>query len=197
MNIIRLADLIAVPWKNGGGTTREYAVYPHGAGTGDFEWRISRARVAASGAFSHFAGIDRTLTVVEGPGIDLVFGERTVRLDPSSAPYAFAGEDPVEGLVASGAIEDLNVMTRRGRWRHSVLRRRIEGEMAVELGGDHAFLVACGPIHLTSVETGIDLAAGDALEMTEAATIRVTPQGAAVDILVIRLDRENAAATGE
>ena len=42
---IRGADLIASPWKNGGGVTREIAAYPHGAGFDTFIWRVSLADV--------------------------------------------------------------------------------------------------------------------------------------------------------
>lgn len=54
------------PWKNGGGETAEILCHPQGAGFGDFNWRISTARVASSGPFSTFEGIDRILTVLEG-----------------------------------------------------------------------------------------------------------------------------------
>ena len=55
------AALPATPWKNGGGTTQEIAGWPAGAGLDAFGWRVSIACIAASGPFSVFAGIDRSI----------------------------------------------------------------------------------------------------------------------------------------
>jgi len=63
VSLIRGADLVASPWKNGGGVTREVAAFPEGAALDAFVWRVSVADVAQAGPFSRFAGIDRTLAV--------------------------------------------------------------------------------------------------------------------------------------
>lgn len=135
MRIIRAADCLVMPWKNGGGTTTEIAVAPEGATLDDFDWRISMAHVGQDGPFSSFPGIDRTLSVLTGSGITLAFsdGER-VRLDRGSAPYPFAADRAVDGLLASGPIDDLNVMSRRGRWRHRVERLSGAGSLAASEG---------------------------------------------------------------
>ncbi|MEC4600651.1 HutD family protein, partial [Burkholderia vietnamiensis] len=51
---IRGAALVASPWKNGGGVTREIAAYPPGAALDAFAWRVSVADVGAGGPFSRF-----------------------------------------------------------------------------------------------------------------------------------------------
>ena len=51
--------------------TTEIAVFPADAGLEDFAWRLSMATVASDGPFSSFAGVDRTLAVLEGEGIVL------------------------------------------------------------------------------------------------------------------------------
>ncbi|MCP4564867.1 MAG: HutD family protein [Bosea sp.] len=123
MRIIRAADCLVMPWKNGGGTTTEIAVAPEGASLNDFDWRISMAHVGQDGPFSSFPGIDRTLSVLTGAGITLAFGDgERIRLDRSSAPYPFAADRAVDGVLVDGPIDDLNVMSRRGRWRHRVER---------------------------------------------------------------------------
>ena len=68
MRILRAESYRRMPWKNGGGETTEIAVSPEGAGLDDFDWRVSMARVESSGPFSLFAGIDRTLAILEGEG---------------------------------------------------------------------------------------------------------------------------------
>lgn len=123
MRIVRAADCRILPWKNGGGATAQIAIYPEGASLDDFDWRISMAHVGSDGPFSTFFGIDRTLSVLTGNGIRLVFGDReTTTLDRTSEPFAFSGERAVRGLLVDGAIDDLNVMTRRSRWDHGVVR---------------------------------------------------------------------------
>lgn len=130
MRIIRAADCRVMPWKNGGGATTQIAIHPEGASLDDFDWRISTAHVGTDGSFSLFPGIDRTLAVLTGTGIALAFGDgETMLLGPDSDPCAFAGDRPVEGRLVAGAVDDLNVMTRRGRWRHRMRRLETSGDV--------------------------------------------------------------------
>ncbi len=123
MRILRAADYRAMPWKNGGGTTTEITVSPDGAGLDDFDWRVSMARVEGGGPFSGFAGVDRTLAVLEGEGIVLdIAGQPPARLTGASAPLSFPADVPTTAALISGPITDLNVMTRRGRATHTVER---------------------------------------------------------------------------
>ena len=76
MRILRASTYRRMPWKNGGGETTEIAVSPEGAGLDDFAWRISMARVDGDGPFSAFAGVDRTLSILEGEGLRLEIAGR-------------------------------------------------------------------------------------------------------------------------
>jgi len=67
---VRFAELSLVPWRNGGGVTREVAV--DGPGPQDFEWRISIAEVNMAGPFSALPGIDRIITLLDGERMDLL-----------------------------------------------------------------------------------------------------------------------------
>ncbi len=135
MRIIRAADCRTMPWKNGGGTTTEIAVAPESASLDDFDWRISMAHVGQDGPFSSFPGIDRTLSVLTGSGITLAFGDgEHIRLGRSSAPYPFAADRAVDGMLVDGPIDDLNVMSRRGRWRHRVERLSNAGSLTASEG---------------------------------------------------------------
>ncbi|MER8898929.1 HutD family protein [Mesorhizobium sp. M0676] len=123
MRILRAADYRVMPWKNGGGTTTEIAVSPDGAGLDDFDWRVSMARVEGSGPFSGFAGVDRTLAVLEGEGIVLdIAGRPPAEVTAASAPLSFPADVPTTAALISGPITDLNVMTRRARATHTVER---------------------------------------------------------------------------
>ncbi|WP_246641693.1 HutD/Ves family protein [Paraburkholderia edwinii] len=112
---IRGADLIAAPWKNGGGVTREIAAYPPGAGFDTFIWRVSLADVAQPGPFSSFAGIDRTLVLLSGAG--MLLDEAQGHTHALEQPYGiarFAGEAAIGARLIDGATRDFNLMIRRG-----------------------------------------------------------------------------------
>ncbi|MFB6618037.1 HutD family protein [Streptomyces sp. NPDC085524] len=111
---LRAAGRPAAVWKNGGGVTREIAVFPEGAGMDDFVWRASLAEVAEDGPFSAFPGIDRTLTLAEGAGMDLMVGGQRRLVDERFAPQDFPGDEPTDCRLLAGPVVNLNVMHRRG-----------------------------------------------------------------------------------
>ncbi|MDR5856762.1 HutD family protein [Caballeronia sp. LZ062] len=125
MTIIPAASLIDVPWKNGGGITREIAAGPPGASLDAFAWRLSIADVSSDGAFSVFPGVDRVLVLLDGVGMRLAeAGGREHRLDQPLAMARFAGETPISASLINGPTRDFNVMVRRDRARTSVCVRR-------------------------------------------------------------------------
>ena len=183
MRLIRSTSYSHMPWKNGGGTTTEIAVAPAGASLSDFDWRISMAHVGQDGPFSSFPGIDRTLSVLTGDGITLAFGDgERVRLDRSSAPYPFAADRAVDGLLVDGAIDDLNVMSRRGRWRHRVER----------LSGAGSFSAAEGLLVLVARRgdwqvNGASLAPGDSAVLDAPGRVELTVSGSEAELYVVWL----------
>lgn len=116
VRILRAAQQPATPWRNGGGLTRELAVHPPGSDLTRFDWRVSIAEIRAAGPFSHFPGIERRMAVLEGR-LSLSIGEdRPLIATPQTPPLAFPGEVAVFAEPCGGAVTDLNVMTRRGRF---------------------------------------------------------------------------------
>jgi environmental stress-induced protein Ves len=121
MRVLRSSHYRKQAWKNGGGTTTEIAVSPAAAGMDRFDWRVSMANVERAGPFSVFPEIDRSLAILEGAGMALHFADRgIVRLERSSPAFSFPGDIPVESTLPAGPVLDLNVMSRRGRWRHTL-----------------------------------------------------------------------------
>ncbi|WP_322994499.1 HutD family protein [Castellaniella sp.] len=116
-DIIRLipaADLLPVPWKNGGGVTRQIAIFPVDASPDDFIWRVSVADLAADGPFSHWDDMDRILMLIRGGPVCLTrtdSGQET-RLDTGTRLY-FAGETPYMAVLTDGPAQDFNLMLRR------------------------------------------------------------------------------------
>jgi environmental stress-induced protein Ves len=122
-----------MPWKNGGGETREIVVSPAGATLETLDWRVSLATVAEDGPFSVFKDVQRTLCVIHGAGMRLQTGDRApVDLYVTSEPYTFDGEVATSARLIDGTIDDLNVMSRRGRFRHGVRRLRVDGSLLLE-----------------------------------------------------------------
>jgi environmental stress-induced protein Ves len=157
VEVLRAAARQAVAWRNGGGVTREVAVWPAGAGMDAFEWRVSMAEVGVAGPFSVFAGVDRVLTVVSGV-LALRFGARDMVLDAGSAPFGFAGDVACDGAPVGGPVVDLNVMTRRGVFAAGVAR--VDG--AFTAAGAPSVLVALRAGALRGDGVACGLAAHDA-----------------------------------
>ncbi|AEB60428.1 HutD/Ves family protein [Ectopseudomonas mendocina] len=148
---------LAMPWKNGGGTTLQLAISPAGAGLEDFAWRISSAQVAADGAFSSFPGIDRSLAVLAGNGLRLQREDGHVEtLHSAGAIAAFAGEEAIDAQLLDGPITDLNLMTRRGLWTHRVQMLKWQGTQGLE--NDAAVLLLWN-----AAQSAVDVSAGGAM----------------------------------
>jgi environmental stress-induced protein Ves len=132
MKVWRAADAVAMPWKNGGGSTLEYVRDP---AEGDFDWRLSVARVEADGPFSPFPDVDRILVLLAGRGMDLDVDGAKVPLRSPFDHHCFGGEAVVRATLVEGATTDLNLMFRRDRWAAEFVRRdgpaRVDARMVV------------------------------------------------------------------
>lgn len=121
--LVRLADAVASPWRNGGGVTRELVAWP--AGNADWTWRISVAEVASSGPFSRFDDVQRWFAVLSGNGVNLQLGRVEHRLTAASEPLEFDGAVGVDCRLLDGPTQDLNLMVRQDR--ASARMQRIAG----------------------------------------------------------------------
>jgi environmental stress-induced protein Ves len=185
--ILKTSDYRRMPWKNGGGETVEIAVFPPTADLASFGWRVSMATVASDGPFSVFPGIDRTLAVLQGEGMELDIAGRTpMLLTQASAPLAFPADAATSARLVSGAITDLNIMTRRGQWTHRVERRIVEGQHGLDAEGGVTLFRPLGPLRLDADDRAVELERLDCalldgpVEITadlpvEAYLIRLTP----------------------
>lgn len=179
--LLTSSDYRRMPWKNGGGETIEISVWPPESDLDSFDWRLSLASVSTDGPFSIFPGIDRHLSVVEGAGIGLAFGNGdAVTLTRDTPSFFFPGDRPVSGRLLDGPIVDLNLMVRRGKGRATVLR--------VEHGIERLFNFAPGtlvihaetPARIVLAGTSMALDAGCTFIATiaEGTTVTATAQRA-------------------
>lgn len=109
MLIVRASAHRAMPWKNGGGLTRE--IFREPAEPAPFDWRLSLASIDASGPFSVFVGYQRTLVLVEGAGVELDFGQHgRSRLSRPGQSVSFDGAWQTRCTLLEGRSTDLNLI---------------------------------------------------------------------------------------
>ncbi|GGD79174.1 HutD family protein [Caballeronia grimmiae] len=161
VSVIRGADLVASPWKNGGGITREVAARADA-------WRVSIAEIDRPGPFSRFDGIDRVLVLLDGAGLTL--GEHAVTRVFDTA--RFAGETPVEARLTDDPVRVFNVMTHRDAahasvdcWRspasrivaaESVLLHCAQGSLDVRVGRTRFTLAKMDTLRIDAAR-GVDV----------------------------------------
>ncbi|MER5380679.1 HutD family protein [Streptomyces sp. NPDC002688] len=171
-HLLPAAGRTAVPWRNGGGVTREIVVRPEGADMSGFAWRVSLADVGADGPFSSFAGVDRILTMVEGTGMDLAVGRDRRLVDTPYVPHRFPGDLPTGCRLLGGPVVNLNVMWNRGGSPVPGVEVLFPGDGVSVAGGPTVLVVALGD---SAEVAGLPLGRHDAALLTgEPATLRGT-----------------------
>jgi len=124
-NTVSLKDVPPIPWRNGGGVTRELVTWPNAE---HWMWRMSVAQIDQSGPFSRFEGIQRWFAVLDGAGVCLTLDQRSHDLRPHSAPLSFDGETPLDCRLTDGPAQAFNLMLQRDQ--ASALMMRVNGSQA-------------------------------------------------------------------
>lgn len=155
MRVIRSSQFVEGRWRNGMGVSWDIAAWPEGAE--DFGWRFAIARIDADVPFSHYAGIDRVFTLIEGQGLDLEFeGRSALAVDGPFVPHVYPCDVATFCRLRNGPARALNLFYRRGQWRADV-----------EILSTNAEFVHPGPILLFALDgnpiaDGAELRRGDA-----------------------------------
>ncbi len=139
MKIIRQAELIETPWKNGGGVTRNVA---SASMNGNHIWRLSIADVEQDGPFSDFTGLVRILTVIKGNGIALESKQGTMDARPW-VPVRFDGALEIYGHLTSGPLTDLNLMFDPRYCDGNVVILQAPHQQSLKPSSNHVFSVYC------------------------------------------------------
>lgn len=164
MRHLRAADYRVMPWRNGRGSTAEIARAP---AEGEFDWRVSMARVEEDGAFSLFPGYDRVILALDGGGMVLRHREPGTEavLGPLE-PWTFSGDWSTTCALRSGPIRDFNVITRRGSVAAQVDVIGLDGSMQVDAPLSLLFCAGGG-----FMSAGIEVGTGETLIADEPVTI--------------------------
>jgi uncharacterized protein len=159
------ADRRTVPWKNGGGLTREIAAHPPGSDLDSFDWRLSIAEVRTAGAFSSFPGIDRHMALLAGRLSLSIAAAAPVVLSAESAPLSFAGDVAVHAEPLAGTVTDLNLMVRRERARGRLVRCVVAGSQRLALSATSTVVIALTELTVSTAAGRARLAAQDAVRL--------------------------------
>ncbi len=109
--LLRAADHQKMRWLNGSGWTSEILAWPDPQ---NWEWRLSVADIEQGGPFSVFAGVDRTIALLQGSGFVLTVEDLPpVTIERPYEPFDFRGDRPTTCSLLDGPVQDLNLMVRR------------------------------------------------------------------------------------
>lgn len=110
---IPFSALTETPWANGHGRKADIA-----SGT---DWSLAFAWLDRPAPFSDYAGVVRTITLVEGDGFVLEFsGHPPLVVSRIGAPASFNGGWPAQCRLLGGPCFVLNAFSAQARWRHTV-----------------------------------------------------------------------------
>jgi environmental stress-induced protein Ves len=147
---LRREHYVAMPWRNGAGVTQEIACRP--ASGSDFVWRLSLAKVTTSGPFSNYSGYRRSVTLIDGAGFRLDFGDDdSILLDSVGTTALFSGGASTVCTLIDGPSSDLSLVVREPGAIVSVTRHRSNASQMTPLRAGALSAVFClgGQIILT------------------------------------------------
>jgi environmental stress-induced protein Ves len=154
MKVLRESSYPTVPWKNGGGVTREIHRAPTDSAA--FDWRLSLATIDSPGPFSAFDGYARTLVLVRGAGVELSFGQHGhARLEAAGDLARFDGAWQTDCKLIDGPSTDLNLIVASERVESTSRSIQIATPEVIQTSEWTQILVCCirGAVSLTD-ETG-------------------------------------------
>jgi environmental stress-induced protein Ves len=157
MNILRESGFTAVPWKNGGGVTREILRAP--AEPAAFDWRLSLATIGSAGPFSSFEGYHRTLVLVAGAGVELNFAQHgTTRLGTPGQAVSFDGAWQTSCTLLDGPSTDLNLIVSVARAQSASRAMALTEEQVIQTADWTEVFVCClsGAIRLTNTAAEVE-----------------------------------------
>lgn len=167
-------SLSETPWANGHGRKADIA---NGDG-----WSLAFAWLDRPAPFSDYAGVSRTITLVEGDGFVLDFTEYPpIHVSRVGAPASFDGGWAARCRLLGGPCFVLNAFSAKGRWRHTV-RVASPGSIGPLRAGDFV-VVLRGQAYLDDLVVG----PRDSLAISDDASISGSADGV---LATVRFDRQ-------
>ena len=132
MTLRRARNLVATPWRNGRGVTRDIATVS--ARDGALLWQASLAELTEDCDFSDYAGFDRVFTPVAGDAVALSHDGGPFVPCPLLTPHAFDGGARTQCQIGGQAGRAFNVVTAQGRHKADVQVLRLAAQEPVPHG---------------------------------------------------------------
>jgi environmental stress-induced protein Ves len=195
MNILRESTYVTVPWKNGGGVTREILRVP--ADPGAFDWRLSLATIDSPGPFSTFDGYHRTLVLVRGAGVELNFAQHgAARLSAPGHTVSFDGAWQTSCTLLDGPSTDLNLIVSKQRAQSESRVELLTDVQTIQTADWTEMLLCClsGAVRLTNTAGVVESLCGIDVARCAAADgpVTCTPEGdVATNIFVAGVRRRH------
>ncbi len=195
MIVLRETEYVTVPWKNGGGLTREILKVPAGAAA--FDWRLSLATIESAGPFSAFDGCERTLVLVSGAGVELDFGPHgQTALRTPGQMATFDGAWATSCTLIEGPSTDLNLIVAKERAQAQARLVRVTAAELIRTSGWEETLICCigGSARIENAAgSAATLGAVDVARCTaEDGIVSCAPQGSAPALLFVGAVRHHA-----
>jgi hypothetical protein len=118
LEVVELDRVPPIPWKNGGGTTRDLLVWPSHA---HWQLRISVASIERDGPFSDYKGFDRWFAVMRGTGVALQMGGERYEIRRGAPPLHFDGALAPMCWLLDDPTSDLNLLVPQGAGKAAML----------------------------------------------------------------------------
>lgn len=190
-SVLAWRDLTPMPWKNHAGSTRQLTCEPAGADLESFVWRVSVADVDADAPFSTFAGIDRTIVLLSGAGLNLLLDDGTAHsLTNTFAPFAFAGETGVHATLQGGATCDFNLMVRREAAVGTIAVHATPGQVTLSASAALAFVAQGHALLIDREGCTQRLEMGDSVRLGDGQARPDLQCAADTVLLVVHIDRK-------
>lgn len=200
MNIRPLSehDYTRQRWKNGGGFTTELAI--HREGVDRWLWRLSVAEVEQFGDFSDFSGYERTIMLLAGNGMELVFdGNATRRINALYRPFVFDGSCKTYCRLLDGPVTDMNLIVDRGRATGVMSVLPVDTTERVEIAFPWVVLYCLnGAVSITAAGRDHRLDRGESFRIDGAAgsTVGLRASGSETSIAIIGVRSQRAEGSG-
>jgi len=163
---VRAGDFREGRWPNGAGVSWTIATEPSAAMLTNCCWHFATALIERSVPFSFLPGIDRVLTLLEGPGFALCLADgREIAVNRCNTPVRFPGDVLTECLVSSAPSRVLNVLFARSLYRPDVY----VGSLPLAVAEDTEVALAYGltdAFTTTTDESVIEFDQGEAAVMS-------------------------------
>ena len=184
LKVIRQAEFVEGPWRNGRGVSWEIAALRE-PGASDFSWRFAKARIDGDVPFSVYPGMDRVFMQISGDGLDLEFGDgRVLAVHESFVPHQFSCDAPLTCKLRGGACFDLNLFVARGVFAADAHVMAGAGELVVS-GHDAVVFALQGQCDMAADGARAHLAEGDAA-VVSAQTLAFSGENARVFAGILR-----------